>query len=403
MSKCPSSRQPVILQWNCRGLSNKLGELKTKIHSGKLQVWALLLQESNKLCPLPHFIGYHTPTIQDNRSGDAPGKATVYIVRSVPQTPINLQKWCNQHQEVVAVLTRPAKTPLLLVSFYERPGRARLNLGWLHHLRATYPGTPILIGGDFNAPHTLSGYEHDTKRGIQVHDTFTDMNISLINSTAPTIPSTRSHAPDLTWWLGHGNPSWNLEPDAWASDHSPISVGLHAKKLKKLRRQVRIVHWDKVRSDERAFSLTAENLISTLQSVLAACTIHTTVNEDQPTPDMHHLKLWAERCRAELHANRHPTQLYARVTANRIAAQARRYEKQLSRRRWNDWCAGLGSGTGNKALWRTFHAMERGGSVMDPSASIRLALNISPRGICGQSDRQFISELPTTSGRPSLC
>ncbi|KAH9360255.1 hypothetical protein HPB48_005707 [Haemaphysalis longicornis] len=118
---------------------------------------------------------------------------------------------------------------------------------------------------------------------------------------------------------------------------------------------------------------------------------------------MHLLKLWAERRRAELHANRHPTQLYARVTANRIAAQARRYEKQLSRRRWNDWCAGLGSGTGNKALWRTFHAMERGGSVMDPSASIRLALNISPEEFADRAAVSFLSELPTTSGRPSLC
>ncbi|KAH9378701.1 hypothetical protein HPB48_015788 [Haemaphysalis longicornis] len=93
---------------------------------------------------------------------------------------------------------------------------------------------------------------------------------------------------------------------------------------------------------------------------------------------MHLLKLWAERRRAELYANRHPTQLDARVTANGIAAQARRYEKQLSRRWWNDWCTVLGSGNGNKALWRTFHAIERGGSVIDPTASIRLALNISP-------------------------
>ncbi|KAH9378121.1 hypothetical protein HPB48_020513 [Haemaphysalis longicornis] len=275
MAKCPSCHQPVILQWNCRGLSNKLGELKTKIHSGKLHVWALLLQESNKLCALPHFIGYHSPSIPDNRTGNAPGKAAIYIVSSVPQTPIDLQKWCNQQQEVIAVLTRPAKTPLLLVSFYGRPCRARLNLGWLHHLRAMYPGTPILVAGDVNAPHSLSGYEQDSKRGVQVHDTFMSMNFTLLNIPAvPTIPSTRSHAPDLTWWLGPGNPSWNPEPDAWASDHSPILIGLHTKKLHKLRRQVRIVHWDKVRSDERASSLTAENLISTLQSVLTNCTIY---------------------------------------------------------------------------------------------------------------------------------
>ncbi|KAH9371079.1 hypothetical protein HPB48_015687 [Haemaphysalis longicornis] len=198
-----------------------------------------------------------------------------------------------------------------------------------------YPGTPILVAGDFNAPHSLSGYDQVSKRGVLVRDTVMSMNFTLLNIPAvPTIPSTRSHAPDLTWWLGPGNPSWNPEPDAWASDHSPILIGLHKKKLHKLRRQVRIVHWEKVRSDERASSLTSENLISTLQSVLTYCTIHTTVNEDQPKPDMHLLKLWAERHRAEIFANRHPTQFNARVTANRIAAHARRYEKQLSRSRW---------------------------------------------------------------------
>ncbi|KAH9367868.1 hypothetical protein HPB48_014606 [Haemaphysalis longicornis] len=183
----------------------------------------------------------------------------------------------------------------------------------------------------------------------------------------------------------------------WASDDSPILIGLHAKKLQKLRHQVRIVHWDKVRPDERACSLTAENLISTLHSVLTDCNIHTTVNEGQPKPDMHLLKLWSERRRAEIFVNRHPTQFNARATANGIAAQARRYEKQLSRRRWHDWCSGLGSGTGNKALWMTFQAMERSGSLADPSASIRLALNISPEEFADRAAASFFPNHPPSA------
>ncbi|KAG0412256.1 hypothetical protein HPB47_010616 [Ixodes persulcatus] len=104
----------------------------------------------------------------------------------------------------------------------------------------------------------------------------------------------------------------------------------------------------------------------------------TTVDEDQPTPDIPLLKLWAERRQAELQANRNPLQPEGRVLVNHITARARRHEKQLSRCRWYGWCDSLGSGAGNKALWRTFRAMERGGQQADLSASIRLALNLTP-------------------------
>ncbi|KAH9373612.1 hypothetical protein HPB48_014791 [Haemaphysalis longicornis] len=60
--------------------------------------------------------------------------------------------------------------------------------------------------------------------------------------------------------------------------------------------------------------------------------------------------------------------------------------------------AWLGSGTGNKALWRTFQAMERSGSLVDPSASIRLALNISPEEF---ADRAAVSFFPNHQQPPA--
>ncbi|KAG0428731.1 hypothetical protein HPB47_024290 [Ixodes persulcatus] len=174
------------------------------------------------------------------------------------------------------------------------------------------------------------------------------------------------------------DPAYWMASDAWGSDHSPILIGLHTKHLKKLRCKIRVTHWDKVRSDDHANSLDTTTLISTLQSILADSTTLTTVDEDQPTPDIPLLKLWAERRQAELQANRNPLQPEGRVLVNHITARAQRHEKQLSRCRWYGWCDSLGSGAGNKALWRTFRAMERGGQQADPSASIRLALNLTP-------------------------
>ncbi|KAG0416702.1 hypothetical protein HPB47_006200 [Ixodes persulcatus] len=115
----------------------------------------------------------------------------------------------------------------------------------------------------------------------------------------------------------------------------------------------------------------------------------TTVDEDQPTPDIPLLKLWAERRQAEIQANRNPLQPEGRVLVNHITARARRHEKQLSRCPWCGWCDSLGSGARNKALWRTFPAMERGGQQADPSASIRLALNLTPEELAKKAAVSF--------------
>lgn len=235
--------QDGILQWNCRGLSSKLGEIKTKLQYNKLHVWALLIQEHNKLCSLSNFNGYHNPSIKDRRAttmASAPGKAAVYVSSHIAHTVIDLEPWCSVNQEVVGVLARPVKTPVILVSFYARPQRTRLNLGWIAHLRSTYPGIPILVGGDFNAPHTEWGYKYNSRRGCQVKNVMSDATFTLLNlhavATCAVPAVSRTHAPDLTWWLGPGMPQWRVEPDTWGSDHMPIMIGLRRTCIKKIRR-----------------------------------------------------------------------------------------------------------------------------------------------------------------------
>lgn len=156
-AKLSTSTHPGILQWNCRGLANKIGELKFRVQYGKLRIWALLLQEHNALHPLPGFLGYHFPTIPDGRKNatDAhPGKAAVYVSTQYPHTQIDINAWCNTNQEVVAVHVRLPRGTVILVSIYIRPAPSvHIRLGWFAHLRRAYPGTPILVGGDFNAPH----------------------------------------------------------------------------------------------------------------------------------------------------------------------------------------------------------------------------------------------------------
>lgn len=254
-----SGSSESILQWNCRGITGKVGELRQRLLCGKLRAWALLLQETNGLPSLSGFVAYSSPSILDRRSlrpNVPPGKVAVYARSSYPQTRIDLARWCTLWQEVVAVLVRLPHTDVIIVSYYARPysGRAaRLSLGWVSHLRQRHPGCPILVAGDFNAPHTTWGYVTSSARGKCVYDTFVDAQFVLLNDVSvPTRrcerPRDTPRSPDLAWWLGSGAVTWMCEPDCWGSDHHPVHLGLSPGRRDRLRRLCRVVDWDVYRS-----------------------------------------------------------------------------------------------------------------------------------------------------------
>ncbi|KAH7976019.1 hypothetical protein HPB52_008223 [Rhipicephalus sanguineus] len=317
---------------NCRGLVNKVGEIRHRHALGKLPAWCLLLQETNSLPRVPGFTGYASPTIPDRRCTNElgpPGKAAVYVATSYPQTQVPLMSWCNEWQEVVAVLVRLPRTDVIVVSVYVRPysGSApRLRIGSLAHLRRTHPGYPVLVGGDFNAPHHSWGYPTSSARGSIVLDTFTDAHFVLLNAPATSTrrwdhSSAPPYAPDLSWWLGMCAVSWDREPDCWGSDHHPLIIRLAANSQRRLRRRCYITDWDLFRKELDA--LIAAPSSDPLQ-----------VEENRPPPNLHLLRLWAARRRAQLALNQDPAAVELRDNLNKLTAAARRCEKRLSRERW---------------------------------------------------------------------
>lgn len=358
-----------VLQWNCRGLTGKLGELKYRMRIGQLSAWALLLQETNCAPQISEFSVHTSPSIRDRRGvrpDIPPGKAIVYVRSHLPQAQVPLPAWCTAWQEVVAVRVRLSHSEVILVSYYARPSSghaSRIRLGWLSHLRHNFPGVPILVCGDFNAPHGSWGYPRNSSRGQLVEDTFRGANFQLLNDVLSptrrqTHPRTPSYSPDLTWWLGHGAPSWHLELDCWASDHHPIYIRLAAGPVPRLRRRCRVIDWDEFRSQLSPLEQETDDPISILQSALHASTHISWVDEARPTPDLHLLRLWAARRRAELTAARQPSSESAKIHLNHLTAQARRHERRLSRARWMDWCASLGPSTNTASISRMFLAME---------------------------------------------
>ncbi|KAG0443385.1 hypothetical protein HPB47_014978 [Ixodes persulcatus] len=270
---------------------------------GIIKPWAFLLQETHGLPNLYQFMGYHCPFIIDRRFGiddTAPGKAAIYVRTDIPQEQIDTSQWCTQRQELVAVLVRRKQTKVILVSVYRKPGSARLNFGWIQHLCRRYLHVPVLVGGDFNAPHTSWGYATDSGRGRQVYSRFRDSSYVLLNEAhVSTRPLTAPNTPDLTWWQGHGLPRWTAEPDCWGSDHTPIHIHLSHHLVKKQRRMTKVINWTELRTSTTLEGATADSIKLELKQVVHKHTTEQTVNQDQPNPDLHLIRLWDQQSHKE--------------------------------------------------------------------------------------------------------
>lgn len=182
---------------------------------------------------------------------------------------------------------------------------------------------------------------------------------------------------------------WHVEPDAWGSDHLPILIDLHPHAKSKVKRKAYTTNWDKFRSLTADVQLSSSTLSSTLSRKLKEATTETWVEEAKPNPDLHLLNLWAARKRADIVARRNPDSLPDRIRVNRLTAKARQYQKVLSRERWLQWCDGMNGRTSNRALWRTFRAMENDRRPPDPVASSRLAAQETPEEFATRAARQF--------------
>lgn len=89
---------------------------------------------------------------------------------------------------------------------------------------------PLLIGGDFNAPHYAWKYVYSAIKGERLWQQALDLNLSLI--TDPSYPTRcgtstcRDSTPDLTFVRGVQESSWSNSNTDFGSDHYILMITL---------------------------------------------------------------------------------------------------------------------------------------------------------------------------------
>lgn len=410
-------KPPCVVQWNCHGLAGKVSELNKRFLTIEKPA-ALLLQEVGGVQrKIAGYNVYMTPTIVYKTRGrkrktsttpsttpNAPvakGQAAVFVDANLPQHQIDMSQYCNQHHEIVAVLLKIGVRELVVVSVYERPGyNIRSNAAaWIPHLKLTAGKAPVIVGGDFNAMHTMWGYSRDSHKGEEIAEAMTLNGFRLANDVdMPTRIGMHAKqndtTPDLTWTTRNIELEWQITRDCVGSDHLPIILRLSRFSTGAKKRVHKRVKWDKFREALDGAPIEG-SFTERLQAALKEATQDIKLREGDPTPDSYLLNLWASRLEALEKYKKEGKTPALRAKLNLATARARRYSNQLAKQQWQDHCDTFDGRSGLDKVWRTLQSMEGRKKSKTAAQNIALALRVSEDQVAADAGELFFPQPAT--------
>ncbi|XP_075550280.1 uncharacterized protein LOC142583674 [Dermacentor variabilis] len=206
--------------------------------------------------------------------------------------------------------------------------------------------TPLVMAGDFNAPHEAWGYVRSIPKGCRLLQAATDSSLELI--TDPHYPTrmgnsvSRATTPDLAFVKNAPGAEWHNLKENLGSDHYIVEISLPVSEAPQ--RAFEIVDWDafrKRRKDDHEKYESFADLVAQLKKDVAAVTrtVETDLKLDRMDARLAHLL----EAKNSLTA-RWKTRKLNRHLRRRIAALNHEIEphcKELGQQQWNEVCASV--------------------------------------------------------------
>ncbi|KAH7959489.1 hypothetical protein HPB49_011458 [Dermacentor silvarum] len=315
--------------------------------------------ETNGKPRLPGYVTYTDPT----------EKGTAVLVRSnVAATQhATAQGGCEHTLVEIHAREIGSSGNLFVMSAYCRPSQRQYEFDCIVRQAKGLAGTrPLLILGDFNAPHTTWGYKFQSKRGKALTKAMEDHEIALLNEPDVTIrrgnSAARDTTPDLSWLSGTLDVSWRCEVNL-RSDHSVIGITIRGSRYRAMLGTARITDWDKVRkftqeqeeasekeSGQAERKQTYTEWARDQTKALQKFTQEIATTSQTPYVDARLTHMWAARHSL---TRRWKRQRHNRKLAKRIAVlnkQITEHAAKLCRENWLKTCDGL---QGKLSKWKT--------------------------------------------------
>lgn len=345
----------TIWQWNCRGFGSKRG-LVHQFLARADGPDVLALQEPSNPLTLPSYV----PIIPDSPTSPR----VAFLVRRALTTishPLDVPE--IDHLLIELVPQRTRDTSLFILNVYSHPKCLRHDFDRLFTLakRAAHK-CPLLIVGDFNAPHTAWGYSTDTPKGRRVWFAAQQAGFSLITDhTTPTRTGNSvctDTTPDLTFTHRLPHAAWCNTQENLGSDHYIIEILLQAGPTRRPARGAIITKWDSFRTSREARTLHTISDIATwtdqLQHDVRAVTRH--LPEDCPADamDSHLLHLWEAKAGLERRWRRQRWNRTLRRRLARLNKEIEAHAATLSRQNWESLCNRLDGNMSLPQTWNLF-------------------------------------------------
>ncbi|KAM7315153.1 hypothetical protein ISCGN_004936 [Ixodes scapularis] len=202
---------------------------------------------------------------------------------------------------------------------------------------------PIILGGDFNAAHTIGGYRYTTPKGKGIFNTMYREGLTLL--TDPITPtrtgtsSCRDTCPDHTFVKNVKDAKWENYNENLGSDHFILKTTAPCTSVmpRKLG-QVKIIEWYKWREHRSVSTSIIEDIESWTREAVSSTAAYTkvlTVDEETPCVDPYLLHLWDAR-RSLTKNQRLKRKLM--INIQEISHKAEVYAAELTQQNWYSLC-----------------------------------------------------------------
>lgn len=229
------------LQWNARGLKQRLSDLRQFTRKHRFPVIAISepwLMEDIRIS------GY---TVLRSLTGVEMSRVLMAVRNDLTIIEHGLSP--DARNEYVAATLRGAGLSFTIIAAYIPP-RVALDLNRLEGIISTTPA-PHILTGDFNAHHPIWGSRKTTAKGRHLLDIAHRQGMCVVNSGEPTFYRGKmSSALDVTFVSSQLLPrtSWAVDIELHGSDHAPTYIAVDDLSGSRPQRVIRSSDWEAFRT-----------------------------------------------------------------------------------------------------------------------------------------------------------
>lgn len=333
----------VVWQWNCASFKRRRAPLQQFVSSQEVKPHVILLQET--LGESLSFTGYRV--ISEREEGKR-GLATL-VARKCSYQLHKLQIG-KTRAEVIMVEIIPnnwLKNSVFILNIYSSPADYRqAYASILAKAVALAKGSPLVVAGDFNAPHGAWGYTRQSAKGVNLLQAVTDYSLQLL--TDPHYPTRTGSSvqhdttPDLAFVKNVTGAKWQNLQENLGSDHFIISITLEVNAAPP--KEFQVTDWDafrKLRKEDQEEYDCLDSLVLRLKEDARAATkvVKTDLKVDRMDAHLAHLLEAKKSILARWKTQRLNRRLRKRIAELNREIEA--YSEELSKQKWNEICSSV--------------------------------------------------------------